>query len=113
MNTRRFSKKQETKVAKAVGGKRQSNSGATPFRKGDVVTDNMLIECKTSTRDVGSVAIKKEWLDKASEEAFAMGKQYSVLAFDFGPTLPNNKTFYIINERLFGRLLQCMEEDTW
>jgi hypothetical protein len=31
MNTRYYSKQQEKKVAKAVHGKRQANSGATAF----------------------------------------------------------------------------------
>ena len=31
--TRYYSKQQEKKIAKAVGGKRQANSGATPFYK--------------------------------------------------------------------------------
>ena len=44
MNTRYYSKKQENKVAKKLKGKRTANSGATPFQKGDVVTNNFLIE---------------------------------------------------------------------
>lgn len=42
--TRYYSKQQEKKVAKAVHGKRQANSGATAFAKGDVVTTDWLIE---------------------------------------------------------------------
>jgi len=38
--TRYFSNRQEKKVAKRVGGKQVSNSGATAFNKGDVVTDD-------------------------------------------------------------------------
>ena len=40
--TRYYSKQQEKKVAKCVGGKRQPNSGATPFFRLTV----LLIECK-------------------------------------------------------------------
>lgn len=32
MNTRKYSKKQETKVAKRLNGKRTANSGATAFQ---------------------------------------------------------------------------------
>lgn len=32
LSTRHYSKQQEKKVAKAVGGKRTANSGATPFQ---------------------------------------------------------------------------------
>ena len=62
--TRFYSNKQEKKVAKAVQGKQVANSGATPFYKGDVITDNWLIECKTSTNVKASFGIKREWLEK-------------------------------------------------
>ena len=109
MNTRYYSKKQETKVAKAVKGKRTANSGATAFSKGDVVTKDWLIECKTKTSDSKSFTIKEEWLLKNEEEAFAMGKNNSALVFDFGPNA--NKRYYVISERLFQLLQQYMEED--
>ena len=84
MNTRKFSKKQEKRVAKNLGGKTVSNSGATPFDKGDVLTKRYLVECKTSIKDKNSVSIKRDWLEKAKEEAFAMGKSAPILVFDFG-----------------------------
>ena len=108
MNTRYFSKRQETKVAKKLGGKRTANSGATPFQKGDVITDNWLIECKTKAKDSKSFTIKEEWLLKNEEEAFAMGKHNSALCFDFGPSA--NKRYYVISERLF-QILQFFMED--
>ena len=100
--TRFFSNKQEKQVAKAIGGKQTANSGATPFSKGDVVTDNILIECKTCTHEKKTFSIKKEWLDKNKEEAFAMRKQYSALAFNFGP---NTDNYYVIDEKMF-KILQ-------
>jgi hypothetical protein len=80
--TRFYSKKQENSVAKQVGGRRVANSGATTFNKGDVTTDDFLIECKTCEKEKASFSIKKEWLIKNREEAFATGKSYSALAFD-------------------------------
>lgn len=106
MNTRKYSKKQEDRVAKVVGGKVNANSGATSFFKGDVRTDHLLVECKTSTKEVKSVSIKKEWLEKLNEERFAMGKQYSVLAFDFG----DGKDYFIIDKRLMSILLDTLEK---
>ena len=49
--TRYYSKIQEEAVAKAVGGKRTPNSGATDFGgKSDVgITNLFSIECKTKT----------------------------------------------------------------
>ena len=107
--TRYYSKQQEKKVAKAVRGKRQANSGATAFAKGDVVTTDWLIECKTKTKDCSSFTIKEEWLLKNEEEAFAMGKNNSALCFDFGPSA--NKRYYIISERLFQHLQKYLEEE--
>lgn len=108
--TRYYSKKQEDKVAKSLGGRRQSNSGATPFYKGDVVTKNFLIECKTSTTEKKSVSIKKEWLTKNQQERFAMNKPYSAIAFDFGEG-DGEMTNYIIDERLFKRLLEVLDNE--
>lgn len=105
--TRFYSNKQEKKVAKAVSGKQTANSGATAFQKGDVVTNQFLIECKTKTKDCSSFTIKEDWLLKNEEEAFAMGKNNSALCFDFGPSA--NKRYYVISERLFQILQSYME----
>jgi len=112
MSTRKVSKKQEARLAKTLGGKRQSNSGATPFQKGDVVTELFAIEAKTSMVPKQSISIRKEWVDKIRREAFAMGKPYSAVAFDFGANpLGNKETFYIIDEQLFIKLHEKLEEE--
>lgn len=106
--TRFYSKNQEKKVAKAVGGRIVANSGATAFNKGDVTTDLILLECKTCIETKKSFSIKKEWLEKNKEEAFAMGKDYSVLVFNFGPDTEN---YYVIDEKLFKELLDYIEKE--
>ena len=103
-STRYYSGRQEKRVANAVGGRKTSNSGATPFQKGDVISENFLIECKTATTDKKQFTIKEDWLSKLEEESFAMGKGNSALCFDFGPNA--NKRYYIISERLF-QILDC------
>lgn len=108
-STRYFSSKQEKAVAKAVGGKKTANSGATPFQKGDVSTDNWLIECKTKTSPSESISIKREWLEKNEEEAFAMQKSHSALCFNFGD-VRNAKNYYIISEQEFKRFLKLEEK---
>lgn len=108
-STRYYSNRQEKKVAKAVGGKQTANSGATAFSKGDVVTADWLIECKTKTSDSKSFTVKEEWLLKNEEEAFAMGKNNSTLCFDFGPNA--NKRYYIISERLFQLLQNYLQKE--
>ena len=104
--TRYFSSRQEKQVAKVVNGKQTANSGATAFSKGDVTTDLFLLECKTCMEDKQSFSIKKEWLEKNKEEAFAVGKDYSALVFNFGP---NSKNYYVIDEKLFKVLNQYLE----
>lgn len=106
--TRFFSDKQEKKVAKALGGKQTSNSGATAFVKGDVLTEGWLIECKTATSEKASFAIKKAWLEKNREEAFEMGKHNSALCFDFGD---NGTRYYVIDEKTFKQLIKQESED--
>lgn len=105
--TRYYSNKQEKHIAKELGGKQVSNSGATRFNKGDITLDTVLIEAKTCTNEKKSFAIKKEWLIKNKEEAFAMGKMYSALAFDFG----DGEQHYIISEQLFKTLINYLREE--
>jgi hypothetical protein len=103
--TRFYSNKQEKQVAKAIRGKQVVNSGATAFSKGDVKTDEWLVECKTATTAKASFSIKKEWLQKNREEAFAMGKSYNALAFDFGTS---NNRYYIIDEKTFVKMKDAL-----
>lgn len=105
--TRFYSSKQEKAVAKAIGGKQTVNSGATPFSKGDVTTNDWLFECKTSTAAKASFSIKREWLDKNREEAFAMGKYYNALVFDYGN---GGKRYYVIDEKTFIKMKEALDE---
>lgn len=104
--TRYYSKKQEDSIAKNLKGKRTVNSGATAFHKGDVTTDQFLLEAKTKTTPSESMSIQKKWLTKNKEEALFMGKPYNSLAFNFGPGEPN---YYIIDEDLFIQLKEFLE----
>jgi len=106
--TRVYSKRQETQIAKATGGSRQPNSGATPWAKGDVKTSQFLLEAKTKTKASESISIKKEWFEKNQAEAIFMGKPYTAIVFNFGPDEPNH---YIIDEDLFVRLMEYLQED--
>lgn len=107
--TRFYSNKQEKAVAKAVGGKQVANSGATTFSKGDVRTDNWLIECKTTTAtSKASFSIKKEWLEKNKEEAFAMRKRFNALAFQFGEGEPN---YYVVDEKTFIKMKEALKNE--
>ena len=81
--TRVYSKKQETAVAEATGGRRTPNSGATMFGgKGDVLTtgkNGFLLECKTKTAPSESISIKKEWFSKNREECMSNGTPHQAI----------------------------------
>ena len=105
--TRFYSNRQEKAVAKKVGGKQVANSGATAFSKGDVRTEDWLIECKTATMEKQSFSIKKSWLTKNREEAFAMKKSYNALCFDFGDA----NRYYVVDERTFLKMKEALEHE--
>lgn len=84
MATRDYSDKQEKAVAEYLEGNKTPNSGATPFKKGDVITEDTIIECKTKTKEVTSHAIKKEWIETLKRECISMGKEHWAIVFDFG-----------------------------
>ncbi len=107
MNTREYSSIQEHRVAKKLGGKVVANSGATRFNKGDVIVNNILIECKTCTKPKDSFSIKKEWLTKNKEEAFASGLDYSMLAIDFGTA----DDYFIIDKELAIKLIEVLKNE--
>ena len=107
-STRYYSNRQEKQVAKALNGRQTANSGATDFVKGDILTNDFLIECKTTMTPKKSFSIKKEWLDKNRQEMFAMNKSYNALAFNFEP---DGKNYYVIDERLFKYLKERLEEE--
>ena len=104
--TRYYSSKQEKNVAKAIGGKTTTNSGATLWQKGDITTEKILIECKTCMKDQQSFSIKKDWIEKNKQEMVFMDKDYSVIAFNFGP---NQENYYIIDELTFQEFIEYIE----
>ena len=104
--TRYFSNKQEKSIAIALGGHQQPNSGATPWAKGDVVTDKFLLEAKTKTKSSNSITIQKEWFEKQKQESAFLGKPYTAVVFSFGP---DEEQHYIIDEELFQVLLEVLE----
>lgn len=102
-STRYYSKIQEKGVAKILSGKTTPNSGATPYKKGDVSSDSWLIECKTCMTNKQSFSIKKAWLQQLREDAIGQGKMDYALVFNYGP---NQENYYIINERKFKEILE-------
>lgn len=106
--TRHYSSLQEKQIAKAVHGNVTKNSGATMFQKGDVTTDNWLLEAKTSTTDKKSFSLKEDWFTKNKQESLFMNKEYSAVVFNFGPNKPN---YYVIDELTFKELLEYQTQE--
>ena len=104
MTTRELSSYHETQVAKALGGHRTSNSGATPFTKGDIIVGDCLIECKTKMNEVKAFSIQKEWLDTLEEERRGMGKQICAVAFSFNS---GKDSYYVIDQKTMNMLLEA------
>lgn len=107
MTTRELSTKHETTVAKALGGRRVANSGATPFTKGDVIVGEMVIECKTKEKEVGAFSIKKDWIDTIEIERKQMHKLAGCVAISFNS---GKDSYYVVDERLMKKLLTIVNE---
>lgn len=104
-----MSSQQEKQIAKALGGKRTPNSGATKFDKGDLcIGSDWLIEAKTCMELKKSFSIKKDWLEKLKQEQYATSKMYSSLCFDFGD---NKNRYYIIEEQVFKYIVELVRKD--
>jgi hypothetical protein len=100
--------KHEKRLAKAVGGQRNVASGAFWFRKGDVRSQDLLIEHKWTGKK--SFTIKSDVLEKITTEAL-LDSRTPVLGISL------NEVNYVVmdeNDFLTMRefLLQCIEEHT-
>ena len=109
-STRFYSDQHEKSICKALNAKQQSNSGAGRFRKGDVIQNeaSLLIEAKTTMTNKDSFSIKKEWILKNKEEAFALRKSSSCICFNFGPESEN---YYVVDEKLMKFLVEKLVEE--
>ena len=106
--TRYFSNKQEEYIANLLNCKRQCGSGSTPFAKGDVIADNWLFECKTTTKPKTSFSIKKDWIDKNFIERVEMGKPYSAIVYQYEEGGTN---YFVLDETTFKKLYERFEDD--
>lgn len=76
--------------------KRQPNSGAMWFAKGDITLDHALMEVKErgtlNARGEKTISVPKEWLTKQADEAFQEGRNFWYLAFAY----KNDEDIYLI-----------------
>lgn len=108
--TRYYSDMQEKAVCKLLGAKQTANSGAGKWKKGDCIQEpaSLLIECKTVVTEKESFSIKKDWISKNKEEAFANRLSNQTIAFNFGPGQEN---YFVINEKLMKYLVEKLAEE--
>lgn len=109
--TRDASSVQERRLAKKLGGYVIANSGAGKFNKSDIIIKeaSLSVEAKTCMKDKASFSIKKEWLEKHKQEAFANRLNNYVLAFNFNCL--DNADYYIIDDRLMKFLVEKLKEE--
>jgi hypothetical protein len=96
------SKKHEDRLAKRIGGKRNAASGAFWSRKGDVRSDDLLVEHKWTGKK--QVTVKSEVLEKIVREAILDGRM-PVLGFHL-----NGEDYVMLTEDDFLELRQELQE---
>jgi len=102
---RKKSMKQEDRLAKKLGGRRQKASGAVPHSRGDVRTVELLTEAKRT--DKKSISIKVDYLAKITKEATAYNCIPAVaIAFENTPTMVD-KDWVMIPSSFLEELLDC------
>jgi hypothetical protein len=98
------SRKHEDRLAKAIGGKRNAASGAFWSRKGDVRSDDLLIEHKWTGKL--SVSVKAAVLEKIVKEAI-LDSRMPVLGFHL-----NGENYVLLQEDDFLELRHYLQECT-
>jgi hypothetical protein len=100
--------KHEKRLAKAVGGQRNVASGAFWFRKGDVRSQDLLIEHKWTGKK--SFTLKSDVLEKITTEAL-LDSRTPVLGISL-----NDVNYVVMDENDFltirEYLIDCLEEHT-
>lgn len=103
--TKKVSIKQEERVARLFSGNRTPQSGGGKWKKGDVLSEDFLIECKTTLSVRTSYSVSRSILDKADEERREMNKPFYALAFTFG----TEEDFFVVDTKAMKYLLSCAE----
>ena len=95
--TKFYSNKQESLIADYLGWKRTSGSGARPFQKGDIYSDDFLGECKTHTKSQADVAFMLlDWRKLLIE---AKGASRKPILFSDNGTQKLDATFCMIDRK--------------
>ena len=102
------SDKQEAATAERLGGTVQRASGATANHKGDVKTDDFLIENKTTMH--ASMSVTGKWLAKINREARMEGRSPALEIEIRGIDDPTcEKTWIMVPTSVFAAMREEME----
>jgi hypothetical protein len=92
--------KQEKKLAKDLGAKRQPQSGAKDTAPADMIKGNYVIESKATNKN--SMVLHKEWLDQLKQSPINFGK-VATLVIDFTKT---NDRYVILDIVDFQKIIK-------
>lgn len=101
-------KRKPIPAKKVYDAKRQVNSGATWHSKGDIITEEFLMECKergtVNARGEKTISIPKEWLVKQEREAMQENRPYWLLPFHY----KGDDTIYVVKS--FDQEIEMYQE---
>jgi len=92
--------KQEKKLAKDLGAKRNLQSGAQATSPADMIKGNYVIESKATNKN--SIVLHKEWLDQLKQSPINFGK-VATLVIDFTKT---NDKYVILDMVDFQKIIK-------
>lgn len=105
--TRFYSNLQESRIAEYLGWRRVAASGARPFDKGDIASDEYAGECKThKSHDIYAIFYLFDW-GKITSEAMSPSRR-PVLFTDNG-TQKTDKTFCMIDRKFVSSGIRVIE----
>ncbi|KXS45386.1 MAG: hypothetical protein AWU54_403 [Candidatus Frackibacter sp. T328-2] len=105
MEKKEKAKIQEERIAEKLGINEVVGSGATPFFKGDNIGDYIFIEAKIKMKESKSIKVKKEWLEKAKDQAESMRRNNYAVAISFG----DSKDYFIVEDEFMIGLYNSLE----
>lgn len=97
---------QEERISKLFYGKRTPRSGGANFVSGDSLSEDWLVECKTTVKPSNSYSVNKAVLDKADHERAEMHKPYFALAFTLGE---NRDDYFVLDRKTMKAMIEQKE----
>lgn len=102
-DNKKVSLEQENRIAKMFNASRTPRSGGGEWKKGDILSEDWLVECKTTTTPAKSFSVSKAVLDKAEHERAEMHKSYMALAFTLGEDYDD---YFVLDKRAMSAVLE-------